>query len=648
MEEERFAQALDAISRAVALAPSDPRTLLNYGIVLERMGKMEQALLAYQRALEADVNFAPARLNRGAALMTVGRFAEAVDNNRLLVEMQPDSADAFFNLSQSLLGLGRSEQALMASERAIELDPRHVNAQIDRGLALADLGRFDEAQRAFDIAEGIEPGAVRAYLDRIAPADPALGRSLDPRLFFLYRGYDRLMRCDWSIRDLYIEQLKELAMSVGQAEMARIDLPLAYHSLTVPLPPHVPQRIASTIGDRYADAVAKTGVRLRYGRAGGRTRIGYLSSDFCEHLNAYLSYPLFRMHDRGGFEVFAYSIGPDDGANIREKIKSSADRFVDLRNASDLDAAKIINGDNVDVLVDFGGYTQHCRPGIAAFRPAPVQLAHIGFPGTMGAPWIDYRITDRIATPPAQERYWREKLVFMPDSFFIYDGEQVRPTAPVTRAEYGLPEDAFVFCGFNNNYKIEPEIFSLWMSLLRELPHSVLWLAARNTAVEPNLRSEAKARGVNPARLVFAHPESRDRYFSRFRLADLFLDTPQFTAATTACDALWIGLPMLSMCRDHFASRQAGSILSALGMSDLVVKSLHDYRELALRLATEPDRLLSLRKRIARARDDAPMFQTQTYVRNYERALDAMVRRWCEGKPPANLHFLTDGGIRAE
>ena len=370
VEEGRFAEALEAMSRAVELAPSDAQTQVNYGIALERSGKLDPALLAYERALDIDSGFAPARLNRGAVLMTLGRFGNAVDNNEVLVALQPASADAHFNLSQSLLGLERADQALAASEKAIALDPRHVNAHIDRGLALADLGRFEEAQSAFNSAEGVAPGAVRAYLERIAPADPAYGRSIDPRLFFLYRGYERLLRCDWSMRDLYIGQLEELAMGVGEAETGRMDLPLAYHSLTVPLPPQVPYRIASVIGDRYAAAVSETGVHFNHRRTGGRIRIGYLSADFCEHLNAYLSYPLFRMHDRTCFEVFAYSIGPDDGSRIREKIRSSADRFVDMRGTNDLESARIINSDRIDVLVDFGGYTEHCRPGIAAFRPS--------------------------------------------------------------------------------------------------------------------------------------------------------------------------------------------------------------------------------------------------------------------------------------
>lgn len=639
MEEERFAQALDAMSQAVALAPSDAGTLVNYGVALERVGKIEPALLAYERALTVDIAFAPARQNRGAALMTLGRFGDAVDNNELLVALQPNSADAHFNLSQSLLGLGRSKQALIASQRAIALDPRHVKAHIDRGLALADLGRFDEAQRAFDTAEGIAPGAVRVYLDRIAPADPTLGRSIDPRLFFLYRGYDRLMRCDWSIRDLYIEQLKELAMSVGEAEKARIDLPLAYHSLTVPLPPQVPHRIASVIGDRYAAAVAETGVRFSHGREGGRTRIGYLSADFCEHLNAYLTLPLFRFHDRRKFEVIAYSIGPDDDSAARTRVRERADKFVDLGGLSDLDAARLIHQDGVNVLVDLAGYTQNCRPGIAAFRPAPVQVSYLGFPGTTGAPWIDYRLTDRVATPLQQVPEWTESLVYLPETFFIYDRFEPLPPLSMTRAQYGLPDNAFVYCAFNNYYKVEPDIFEVWMEILTAVPFSVLWLNGKNANATGNLRWEAQQRGVSAERLIFAPFEERDRYRGRYRLADLFLDTPIFNAMTTACDALAAGLPLLTIAGTSFPARVAASLLTAARFREGITNSLEEYRELAVNWGNNPAMFADLRRRLFEPLA-TPLFDTENRVRQLESAYEEMWRRHNMGLPPESFDVV--------
>lgn len=642
-EEKRYADALEYSRQATSVGGGSAQAWFNRACVLEKLGRNTDALAAYDAALQRDPQFAPALLNRGTALMVFMRYEEAVENNRRLVCLNPNSADAQGNLAQSLLGSGRSAEALEVCDRALSLDSARATAHIDRGLALSDLGRFDEAQGAFDAAEIISPGAMQAYLNAIAPADPGVQRAFDPILVFLYRGFERLARCDWSARDLYIEKLTEVAMSEDAKLSARIDLPLAYHCLTVPLPPEVPRRIAGVIGERYAAAVGETGARFGHRWHHQKIRIGYLSSDFREHLNGHLCDPLIRMHDRARFEVMAYSIGPDDGSEMRGRIARNADKFVDLRNLSDLDAARHINSDEIDVLVDFGGYGGHCRPGIPAFRPAPVQLAHIGFPGTTGAPWLDYRITDRVVTPPGQEPFWSEKLVFMPDCFLICDTAQAIPFVPPARQEYGLPDGAFVFCCHNNSYKIEPEIFSIWMSLLRDLPGAVLWLVSGNEAIQSNLSVEARLRDVDSSRLIFAPREPKSRYLSRYRLADLFLDTPQYNAAVTACDALWMGLPVLSISRQHFVSRQCASILSALGMPELVVDTTDAYRSAAIRLATEPRALQALRSRLARARSDAPLFRAADYVRSYESALEFMVARWRDGKPPVNLRVSAEG-----
>ncbi|HEV8643942.1 MAG TPA: tetratricopeptide repeat protein [Burkholderiales bacterium] len=638
--EERFDEALDTMDRAVTLAPSDARTLFNRGLVLERMGRHATALADYDGALTSDPQFVPALLNRGAALMAVGRFGEAVANNRQLVVLQPASADAYFNLAEALLGLGCSKDALEACDRALALEPRHSKARIDRGLALADLGRFDDARREFDSAESLSPGSLHAYVSAIAPVDPSVERRLDPRLVFLYRGHDRLLRCDWSMRSLYIERLVELVDSNGNGDSRYIDLPLAYHSLTVPVPLQVPYRIACTIGDRYAAAAGETGIRFQGRVHEGRIRIGYLSADFCEHLNAYLSQPLFRLHDRTRFEVFAYSIGPDDGSEIRRRIRDSADRFTDLRGMSDLDAARRINDDCVDVLVDFGGYTEHCRPGIPAFRPASVQAGYLGFPGTMGAAWMDYRITDRAATPTDQERFWREKLVYLPDTFFIYDRFEPLPDVSLSRTEYGLPEEGFVFCCFNNYYKIEPEIYTAWMEILKAVPSSVLWLAGRNPAAVGNLRREAEARGVGGERLVFAPLESRDRYRARFRLADLFLDTPVFNAMTTACDALAAGLPLLTLAGRAFPSRVAASLLNAVRFPDGITDSLVAYRERAVHWGRNPAELRELKKRLLADPLNTPLFDTEDRVRQLEKVYQEMWRRYQAGLAPESFNVV--------
>jgi predicted O-linked N-acetylglucosamine transferase (SPINDLY family) len=629
--------ALQVMDRAVAAAPLDAGTHCNRAIVLERAGDIEAALAAYDRALDIAPEFIDALLNRGAALMLLGRYREAVENNRRLISLDPHSADAHFNLSEALLGFGQSAEALTASERAIALNPRHAKAYIDRGLALADLGRLAEASIAFEAADAIEPGALRAYLNAVAPSDPSLERTVRPEIFFLYRSYERKLRCDWSLLDRHVERFKELGDESGETELRYVDLPLAYQVLTLPLPESLPLRIARVIGERYATAVAESGRTFTYSGRDDRIRIGYLSADFREHLNAYLTLPLFMQHDRRHFEVIAYSIGPDDRAAVRASIAGAADRFVDLRNMSDFDAAARINDDGTSILVDLGGYTQHCRPGIPALRPVPVQVSYLGFPGTMGAPWIDYRLTDRIATPVNQEALWSEQLVFLPDTFFIYDAADGQFDARLSRADYDLAEDAIVYCCFNAYYKIEPHIFSIWTDILKTVPKSVLWFAGRNPDAVANLQREAQLRGVAVDRLVFAPTEPLARYKARYRLADLFLDTPIFNAMTTACDALAAGLPVLTLAGSTFTSRVAASLLSAADFPEGIVDSEEDYRNRAIEWGLHPERLRELRRSRLAHPLGTRLFDAKARVRQLETAYQEMWRRLREGMPPQSF-----------
>lgn len=630
-------ESLDVLDRALALAPSQAPVWFNRGVVLERLARSLDALEAYDRAMALDPSFIPARLNRGALLMMLGRYNEAVENNREHVRRAPNSADAHFNLAEALLGSGASLEALAVCDRALALDPRHAKAHIDRGLALSDLGRFREAQAAFDVAELTSPGAMGRYLDAIAPSDPSLQRAFDPRLVFLYRGYERLAHCDWSLRDDYVERLTHLVLAPDNSGDRHIDLPLAYHALAVEVPAEVPYQISRTIGKRYADAVAETGVQLVHAQQQGRIRVGYFSPDFREHLNAYLANPLFRDRDRARFEVFGYGIGPLDDSAIGAEITRGADVFRDLSSMSDSDAARRINADGIDLLVDLGGYTRYCRPGIAAFRPAPVQVSYLGFPATTGASWMDYRITDPIATPAEQEKLWTEKLVFLPDTFFIYDRfEQLQETS-ISRDQYAIPDEAFVFCCHNNYYKIEPRVFTIWMEILTVVPQGILWLAGRDPAAAANLRREAELRGVRGERLIFAPFEARERYRARFGLADLFLDTPIFNAMTTACDALAAGLPLLTVAGSAFPARVAASLLTAADFTEGITQSLNEYRDRAIEWGNKPEELIAIRRRRMSDPLSSRLFDTRARVRQLESAYIEMWRRHEQGLAPATF-----------
>jgi len=343
---------------------------------------------------------------------------------------------------------------------------------------------------------------------------------------------------------------------------------------------------------------------------------------------------LFERHDRERFEVFAFSFGPDGGSPMRRRLEKAFDHFIDVRDISDADVARQIAELGVHVAIDLMGYTKHCRPGILAHRPAPVQVNYLGFPGTMGADFIDYILVDPFVVPLDQQPFFTEKLVHLPDCYQVTDSKRERADRTPSRADYGLPEEGFVFCCFNNNYKITPSFFEVWMRLLQAVPGSVLWLSGDNDTAERNLRREAEERGVDPERLIFAPRVEYADYLERYKLADLFLDTLPYNAGATASDALWAGLPILTCAGRSFAARMAGSLLHAVGLPELITTNLEDYEALALKLATEPEVLGALRTKLAENRDTAPLFDTDRFRRHIEAAYEQMWQTWEKGEAP--------------
>jgi predicted O-linked N-acetylglucosamine transferase (SPINDLY family) len=355
-------------------------------------------------------------------------------------------------------------------------------------------------------------------------------------------------------------------------------------------------------------------------------RIGILSPDFHEHLNAHILLPLFELLDRKRFELFAYSLGPDDGSDIRARIRRSSHRFRDLRLLDSRAAAQQIRTDGIDILLDLGGYSSGARFDIAAFRPAPVQALYLGFSGTLGSCCVDYVIADRTVLPPEDESNWPEKPIYLPHTWFLYDFRSPPAVLPrAARANYGLPEEAFVFCAFHRAEKIEPESFDLWMQVLQQAPGSVLWLYADEERVRERVRRAAAHRGVEPKRLVFTAREPRAAYLARFPLSDLLLDSLQHNATTTACDAFSVGVPLLTLRGKTFTSRIGESLLNAAGLPELVAAGKEVYVELAVQLASDKERLNSFRRTL-QARS-GPLFDTASRVREIEAALMQMWQR---------------------
>jgi predicted O-linked N-acetylglucosamine transferase (SPINDLY family) len=646
----RLAEALESFRAALAVVPSDPQTLVNIGVALEQLNDTASALTHYDRALAIDGTHLAALLNRGALLARSGRHHEALANNRRLAGHYPRVADAHFNCADVLLALMRYAEALEACDHALALDAAHASAHFDRAIALAALGRLAEAHAALARARALDQ-QIERHMARGASLDGVLVEdALDLRLVYLHAGLCRIEVCDWGGRDAFVADFARLIAESAAAPLR--DRSLIRPALFLPLAPERQLALARGVS-RHVARCAGTPLAAATGRqAERRPRIGYLSPDFAEHLNARQTRPIYEYHDRDRFEVYCYALTPGDGSELRAAIVRSADCFRDLSHLDDEQAARRIAADGIDILIDLSGYCRGSRTEILALRPAPVQAGYLEFSGSTGAAFIDYRITDRVATPQDQLRWWTEQPVFLPHTFFIYDDRLEHAAAGASRAAYGLPQQAFLFCCFNAAAKIEPTGFAIWMRLLARVPGSVLWLLARDPAIADNLRREAVRHGIAAERLIFARPEPLPAHLARCRLADLFLDTLQFNAMATGCDALWAGLPLLTCAGASFASRTAASLLQAAGLPELVAADADDYEKRALHFVLDRDALRQIRNRLVRNRRTMPLFDTRARVRELEAAYCLVWDRHCSGLPPQPLEVPpqdeSGGGVASQ
>jgi predicted O-linked N-acetylglucosamine transferase (SPINDLY family) len=519
---------------------------------------------------------------------------------------------------EAYLSAARYRDSLACFDWILGRSPTDVLALIKRGFALASLGDYAASGAAFDKAKSADPQAVERFCISLSgrAEAPAL---LEPRAIHLWALYLALCECDWTARDTLVAALK----AAGESGVAASEPALAFVSLLLPTSQAERHTLARTVAQRIE---ARCPALPPQPRADVPRRIGILSPDFHEHLNAHILLPLFELLDRKRFELFAYSLGPDDGSDIRARIRRSSHRFRDLRLLDSRAAAQQIRTDGIDILLDLGGYSSGARFDIAAFRPAPVQALYLGFSGTLGSCCVDYVIADRTVLPPEDESNWPEKPIYLPHTWFLYDFRSPPAVLPrAARANYGLPEEAFVFCAFHRAEKIEPESFDLWMQVLQQAPGSVLWLYADEERVRERVRRAAAHRGVEPKRLVFTAREPRAAYLARFPLSDLLLDSLQHNATTTACDAFSVGVPLLTLRGKTFTSRIGESLLNAAGLPELVAAGKEVYVELAVQLASDKERLNSFRRTL-QARS-GPLFDTASRVREIEAALMQMWQR---------------------
>lgn len=632
-ELKRPQEALKAYSEALQWAPDDVSLRLNFAIVLEQTGGEIAALDQYDYLLKLHPKQASALLNRGALLLKLKRFQEALNNNFHLAKTHPTWVHAHFNLGEALLTLDHNVEALSSYTTALELQPDLAKAHLGRGLALSMLRRFAEAERDFIKAQSLDSGCIEQAMREAAALTGGTLYEFTPQIIYTLRESQKFYQCNWENWKTFTGDFEKLVTP------ALNERALIFNTIALPLQQEIRLNLARTIASRINARIKNIPISTNTitATAPGKIKIGYVSPDFRRHPSASLTRRLYALHERNKFEVYCYSLQPSDESALRAEIEQGCDIFRELSHLDDGTAAGIIYNDGIDILIDLAGYTSFARPEIFALRPAPIQLSYLGFPHTTGADFMDYFIGDTIVIPAAHEIYFSEKIAHLPHSYFMFDNQQAISSTLLTREDCNLPHDAFVFCCHNASYKITPDVFESWIKILHRVPNSVLWLLKGRENTRDNLHREAAKHGINPERLIFADDAPNDIHLARYRLADIFLDTFHCNAHTTAAEALWAGLPVLTCQGETMAARVASSLLNAIDLPELITTNQREYEERAIHLATHMLELKEIRQKLADNRLTTPLFNTEQQVRNIEEIYLQIWKRHIAGLKPETI-----------
>lgn len=592
--------------KGLALRPDIAEAHANLGKCLSELKRHDQAIPCFARAIGLKPDYADAHYSLGIVLTAVGRKADAVQAFSRAIAIRPDFAEAYNNLGIALNEIGRSEDAVRCYREALKRAP-NAATYTNMGAALRKLDRYDESIAAFEEALKLAPDIADTRAQKL---------------------FQQAIILDWEALAEDAAAIPELGIR-GSPVRPFVMLPFEDD------PAH--QR---TRAERFAQGKfpqASIGPFASSAADTDHLRIGYFSADFHDHAVMHMIARLFERHDRARFRIHGYSYGPHAADAIRRRAAAAMDVFHDVRTFRDREIAELARKDGIDIAVDLMGHTENARTEIFAYRAAPIQIAYLGYPGTMGAPFMDYLIADRSLIPEGNERHYTENLILLPHSYMPGDEEREISATPPSRAAMGLPAEGFVFCCFNNSYKISVREFDIWMRLLREIEGSVLWLSRPNPWALRNLGMEAQKRGIDPARLVFAERLPMPEHLARHRLADLFLDTFHYNAHSTASDALWAGLPVITKPGRGFAARVGASLLTALELPELIAHSEDAYEALALALACNPERLGALKAKLWVKRKTAPLFDSRLLARHIEAAYREAHRRHRAGEKPSLL-----------
>ncbi|WP_052657649.1 tetratricopeptide repeat protein [Thalassospira sp. HJ] len=567
------AKAAACFEKVVGLAPQNPKSHQNLGVFYQGIGKFNEALQCYQRAASCDANYAPAYNGAGIVLMTVGQLDTAQQYFAKALQLDPRFADAYSNLAHVFFSKGQLPAAAQSYAKANELKPDLKSALANRYFSLA-------------------------------------------------------MMCDWS----GLESLSGVAQTLGvEGEEVTPFLLLTLEDA----PDRQLARCRKFVSAKFGRGVPWQGTFPS--KRPAKLRIGYFSADFHDHATLSLMMGLLRNHDHDKFEIHGFSYGMVKESRSLDQAKGYFDSFTDVARSSDEEIVKLAREKKIDIAIDLKGHTRMGRIGIFAHRIAPVQINYLGNPGTIGAEFIDYMVVDKVTVPETHKQYLSEKPIYLPHCYQPNDDQRAIPETNTTRADFGLPDDGFVFCSFNNTYKISPREFDIWMRLSKQVEGSVLWLFKGNDYAAQNLRNEAQKCGVDPDRLVFAEKLSPAEHLARHKHGDLLLDTFNVNAHTTASDALWAGLPLVTLPGEQFAARVAASILSAANLPELIAKDEAEYEAIALDLARNPEKLAALKQKVKDQSKTCPLFDSEGYTRDLEAGFEAAYDRYLNGLAPDDI-----------
>jgi len=631
---------------AVELDSNNASAWINYGVALSNLGQSEEAIAAYDQAIKLNPAYDEALFYKGVALYRLERFDAALASYDKVLDLNSSYHGSWYNKGLALFALERYEEAIACYDQAIKLHSSYYEAFSSKAVSLIKLKpkRYEEALTCYDQALRLEQSYIEAwvgkglvlqelklYKEAISCLNKAL--TLNPDFDWLHGDFlhTKMQICEWN--EFTNKSAKEILNKVLEKKKVISPFPL----LGIADDPELHLQVARL----YAQT--KFPSNLSLGDIGKRPqqkkiRVGYYSADFNNHATGHLMAQLFEMHNKNQFEIIGISFGPEQVDQMRSRLMGAFDQFIEVGKKSDRDIAQLSRQLNIDIAVDLKGFTHDSRPGIFSYRAAPIQVNYLGFPGTMDIDFIDYIIADETLIPSNLQKNYSEKIVYLPNSYQVNDGVKIISDRKFSRHELDLPENAFVFCCFNSCYKILPETFDAWMRILNSVDDSVLWLLEDDPLATENLKREAEKRGISEHRMIFAKRMPLPEHLARHRQADLFLDTFPYNAHTTASDALWSGLPVLTLMGESFASRVGASLLHAVGLPELVTNSRGDFESLAIKLGNDPQMLRAIKATLAENRLTFPLFNTPLFTRHLETAYIKMYENYLADLPLAHIH----------